>query len=70
MLHHRVSKLAAGRHECCNGPRPAMSEVWLPSMREFKEVSSASNARDYQARRGSIRFRRGGTLDDLNVCTP
>ena len=33
-------------------------EVWIPSMQQFKEVSSASNARDYQARRGNIRLRR------------
>jgi seryl-tRNA synthetase len=35
-------------------------EVWVPSMNEFKEVSSASTAADYQARRGNIRFRREG----------
>ena len=28
-------------------------EVWIPSMSEYKEVSSASNARDYQARLNS-----------------
>ena len=32
-------------------------EVWIPSMGIYKEVSSASNARDYQARRGMIRYR-------------
>ena len=32
-------------------------EVWIPSMGIYKEVSSASNARDYQARRGQIRYR-------------
>ena len=32
-------------------------EVWIPSMGIYKEVSSASNARDYQARRGLIRYR-------------
>ncbi|MFP4375870.1 MAG: serine--tRNA ligase [Spirochaetales bacterium] len=36
-------------------------EVWIPSMNEFKEVSSASSAGDYQARRGNIRFRREGS---------
>ena len=35
-------------------------EVWIPSMNDYKEVSSASNAYDYQARRGNIRFRRDG----------
>ena len=32
-------------------------EVWIPSMGIYKEVSSASNARDYQARRGGMRYR-------------
>ena len=30
-------------------------------MQGYKEVSSVSNARDYQARRGNIRFRREST---------
>jgi seryl-tRNA synthetase len=59
-LYHRVSKLAAGDTSAAMAKTYDI-EVWLPSMREFKEVSSASNARDYQARRGSIRFRRGST---------
>ena len=36
-------------------------ELWLPSMNEYKECSSVSNAKDYQARRGNIRFRRKET---------
>ena len=36
-------------------------EIQIPSMDGYKEVSSVSNARDYQARRGNIRFRREGT---------
>ncbi|PWB38262.1 MAG: serine--tRNA ligase [Parcubacteria group bacterium] len=32
-------------------------EVWIPSMNVYKEVSSISNALDYQARRGNIRFK-------------
>ena len=59
-LYHRVSKLAAGDTSAAMAKTYDI-EVWLPSMCEFKEVSSASNARDYQARRGSIRFRRGST---------
>ena len=59
-LHYRVSKLAAG--DC--GASMAKTydiEVWLPSMGIYKEVSSASNAMDYQARRGNMRFRRSET---------
>lgn len=36
-------------------------EVWIPSMGIYKEVSSCSNAGDYQARRGNIRFKRKAT---------
>ena len=36
-------------------------EIQIPSMNGYKEVSSVSNARDYQARRGNIRFRREST---------
>ncbi|MFD1661556.1 aminoacyl--tRNA ligase-related protein [Streptomyces caeni] len=32
-------------------------EVRLPSIDSYAEVSSVSNARDYQARRGNIRYR-------------
>ncbi len=58
-LHHRVSKLAA--RDCSAAMAKTFDiEVWIPSMQEYKEVSSASNARDYQARRGRIRFKRKG----------
>ena len=56
-LHYRVSKLAAA--DC--GASMAKTydlEVWLPSMGIYKEISSVSNAMDYQARRGNMRFRR------------
>jgi seryl-tRNA synthetase len=33
-------------------------EIHIPSMNGYKEVSSVSNAYDYQARRGNIRFKR------------
>jgi len=34
-------------------------EVWLPSYKAYREISSCSNCGDFQARRASIRFRRG-----------
>jgi seryl-tRNA synthetase len=34
-------------------------EVWLPSYNRYCEISSCSNFEDYQARRASIRFRKG-----------
>ena len=55
-LHFQTSKLAAG--DCSHSmARTYDIEVWIPSMGIYKEVSSASNARDYQARRGAIRYR-------------
>jgi len=33
-------------------------EVWIPSQRTYREIGSISNAGDYQARRGNIRFKR------------
>jgi seryl-tRNA synthetase len=35
-------------------------EVWLPSQRAYREISSCSNCRDFQARRGDIRYRPAG----------
>ena len=59
-LHYRLSKLAAG--DCSASMATTYDiELWIPSMNEYKECSSASNARDYQARRGNIRFRRAET---------
>jgi seryl-tRNA synthetase len=33
-------------------------EVWLPAQQAYREISSCSNFRDFQARRANIRFRR------------
>jgi seryl-tRNA synthetase len=35
-------------------------EVWLPSQKTFREISSCSNCGDFQARRMNTRFRRAG----------
>lgn len=56
-LKFRTVKLAAG--DCsASMARTYDIEVYIPSMGGYKEVSSVSNARDYQARRGNIRVRR------------
>jgi seryl-tRNA synthetase len=36
-------------------------EVWLPSQKTFREISSCSNTMAFQARRANIKFRPGGT---------
>jgi seryl-tRNA synthetase len=59
-LHHQVSKLAAQDVSAGMGKTYDI-EIWIPSMNIYKEVSSCSNAYDYQARRGNIRYRRKDT---------
>ncbi len=55
-LAYQIDKLAAG--DCSHSmARTYDIEVYIPSMNIYKEVSSVSNARDYQARRGMIRYR-------------
>lgn len=59
-FHFRTVKLAAG--DCsASMARTYDIEINIPSMNGYKEVSSVSNARDYQARRGQIRFKREAT---------
>ncbi len=59
-FHFRTVKLAA---EDCSASmaRTYDIEIHIPSMDGYKEVSSVSNARDYQARRGQMRFKREST---------
>ena len=56
-FHFRTVKLAA---EDCSASmaRTYDIEIQIPSMNGYKEVSSVSNARDYQARRGMMRVKR------------
>ena len=59
-LHYQVSKLAAG--DCSASMcRTYDVEVWIPSMGIYKEASSVSNGRDYQARRGNMKYRDSST---------
>lgn len=55
-LHFQISKLAAA--DCsASMARTYDIEVWIPSMGIYKECSSVSNGRDYQARRGKMRYK-------------
>lgn len=58
-LHYRVTRLAAGDASSAMA-RTLDLEVYLPSTGSYEEVSSASNARDYQARRANTRVRCAG----------
>ena len=66
-LHFRTVKLAAG--DCsASMARTYDIEILIPSMNGYKEVSSVSNARDFQARRGNIRYRRAdGKIDYVHT---
>ena len=66
-LHFRTVKLAAG--DCsASMARTYDIEILIPSMNGYKEVSSVSNARDYQARRGNTRYRRAdGKIDFVHT---
>lgn len=66
-LHFRISKLAAA--DCSHSmARTYDIEVYLPSLDIYKEVSSVSNARSYQARRGMMRYRdKDGKLHYMNT---
>ena len=66
-FHFRTVKLAA---EDCSASmaRTYDIEINIPSMDGYKEVSSVSNARDYQARRGMMRVRRAdGRVEFLHT---
>lgn len=55
-LHYRVVR--PGAEECGFSMAETYDlEVWLPAEGVYKEVSSISNARDYQARRTNTRYR-------------
>ena len=66
-LHYQISKLAAG--DCSAGmARTYDLEVWIPSKGIYKEVSSVSNAYDYQARRSNCKYRdKDGNLHFANT---
>lgn len=56
-LHYRVVTLSTG--DIGFGPAKTYDiEVWLPSQKTFREISSCSNYEAFQARRAQIRFRR------------
>jgi seryl-tRNA synthetase len=58
-LHYQTSLLSAG--DASASMRVTYDvEVWLPSLGIYKEVSSASYAGDYQARRANIRYKTEG----------
>jgi len=58
-LHYRVMLLCTGDMGFASSKTYDI-EVWLPSTREFKEISSCSNCEAFQARRSGIRCKAKG----------
>lgn len=56
-LPYRVMSLCAGDMGF-SASKTYDIEVWLPSQKAYREISSCSNCGDFQARRAGIRFRR------------
>jgi seryl-tRNA synthetase len=55
-LHYRTTKLAAG--DCSAVAAKTYDiEVYIPTLEQYYEVSSASNVREYQSRRGNMRYK-------------
>ena len=60
-LHYRVIELCTG--DIGFGSAKTYDiEVWLPSQKTFREISSCSNCGDFQARRMNLRFRRNPSI--------
>jgi seryl-tRNA synthetase len=55
-LHYRVMLLCTGDMGFASAKTYDI-EVWLPSSKEFREISSCSNCEAFQARRAGIRFK-------------
>jgi len=57
-LPHRLLNLCTGDLGFSAGKTIDL-EVWIPSQNRYREISSISNVRDFQARRGKIRYKDG-----------
>lgn len=56
-LPHRVSLMCTGDMSGFSAAKCYDLEVWMPSYKNYVEVSSCSNCTDFQARRAGIRFK-------------
>ncbi len=66
-LHHRVMQLCTADMGFASAKTYDI-EVWLPSSKEFMEISSCSNTEAFQARRSGIRFKpKGGKSEFVHT---
>ena len=65
-LPYRVVNIAAGDLSSAAAKRYDI-EAWFPSQERYRELTSASNTTDYQARRLGIRYRRDGSTEQVHT---
>jgi seryl-tRNA synthetase len=65
-LPYRLVNIAAGDLSAAAAKRYDI-EAWFPSQERYRELTSASNTTDYQARRLGIRYRRNGSLEQVHT---
>jgi seryl-tRNA synthetase len=65
-LPYRVVNIAAGDLSSAAAKRIDI-EAWFPSQERYREITSASNTTDFQARRLGVRFRRDGTIEHVHT---
>jgi seryl-tRNA synthetase len=65
-LPYRVVNIAAGELSAAAAKRYDI-EAWFPSQERYREITSASNTTDYQARRLGIRYRADGGTEFVHT---
>ena len=65
-LPYRVLNIAAGELSAAAAKRYDI-EAWFPSQGRYREITSASNTTDYQARRLGIRYRADGRIEFVHT---
>ena len=65
-LPYRLVNIAAGELSAAAAKRYDI-EAWFPSQERYRELTSASNTTDYQARRLGIRSRRDGSIEQVHT---
>jgi seryl-tRNA synthetase len=65
-LPYRVVNIAAGELSAAAAKRYDI-EAWFPSQERYRELTSASNTTDYQARRLGIRYRANGGTEFVHT---
>ena len=65
-LPYRVLNIAAGELSASAAKRYDI-EAWFPSQERYRELTSASNTTDFQARRLGIRYRRDGSTEQVHT---